>query len=90
LTNTTVSLQWLPPKFPNGIVRYYHIHYYLDDILQQQDLIDSFDEQQVINEQRRITVHDTKVFKCIFKNIIYCILIYILILHKILTKKKTP
>ncbi|XP_022172088.1 cytokine receptor-like isoform X2 [Myzus persicae] len=60
LTNTTVSLQWSPPKFTNGVVRYYHIHYYLDDILQQQDLIDSFDEQQVINEQRRITVHDTK------------------------------
>ncbi|KAL5237159.1 hypothetical protein ACI65C_004569 [Semiaphis heraclei] len=60
LTNTTVSLQWSPPKFANGVVRYYHIHYYLDDILQQQDLIDSIDEQQVINEQRRITVHDTK------------------------------
>jgi len=60
LTNTTVSLQWSPPKFTNGIVRYYHIYYYFDDVLQQQDLIDSFDEQQVINEQRRVTVHDTK------------------------------
>eukprot|EP00102_Acyrthosiphon_pisum_P024183 XP_016661393.1 PREDICTED: phosphatidylinositol phosphatase PTPRQ isoform X2 [Acyrthosiphon pisum] len=60
LTNTTVSLQWSPPKFTNGVVRYYHIHYYLDDIIQQQDLIDSFDEQQIINEQHRITVHDTK------------------------------
>ncbi|XP_060857654.1 cytokine receptor-like isoform X2 [Metopolophium dirhodum] len=60
LTNTTVSLQWSSPKFTNGVVRYYHIHYYLDNILQQQDLIDSFGEQQVINEQRRITVHHTK------------------------------
>jgi len=61
-----VSLQWSPPKFANGVVRYYHIHYYLDDILQQQDLIDSIDEQQVINEQRRITVHDTKVIILIY------------------------
>lgn len=74
-----MSLQWSPPKFTNGVVRYYHIHYYLDDILQQQDLIDSFDEQQVINEQRRITVHDTKVNLLIYlhKHDVYNINIFI-------------
>jgi len=56
-----VSLQWWSPKFSNSVVRYYHVDYYLDEILQQQDLIDSFDESIIINEQHRITVHDTKV-----------------------------
>ncbi|XP_016661394.1 uncharacterized protein LOC100575348 isoform X2 [Acyrthosiphon pisum] len=60
LTNTTVSLQWWSPKFSNSVVRYYHVDYYLDEIFQQQDLNDSFDEPKVINEQHRITVHDTK------------------------------
>lgn len=63
-TNTSINLTWFPPKFINGVVRYYYVHYILDDVLapqQQQDLIDSMDEQQSINEQRRVTVHDTKV-----------------------------
>jgi len=61
LTNTTMFLQWRSPKFSNSAVRYYHVDYYLDDIFQQQDLIDSSDEQKVINEQHRITVFDTMV-----------------------------
>ncbi|VVC44107.1 Hypothetical protein CINCED_3A018202 [Cinara cedri] len=61
LTNTSVTLKWLPPKFTNGIVRYYHIHYYIDQAPQQThqlDLIDeSLDDQQ---SERRITVHEPK------------------------------
>lgn len=62
LTNTTVAIQWLPPKFTNGVVRSYNVHYYLDDtdIQEQQDVIDSMDDQQSINE-RHVVVHDTKV-----------------------------
>jgi len=57
-------LSWLPPKFTNGIVRHYYVHYYLDDVLlpqQQRDLVDTSEELQTINEQRRITCHETKV-----------------------------
>lgn len=62
LTNTSVTLQWLPPKFTNGIVRYYHVHYFVDRTspqLHQQELIDELvDEQQT---ERHITVHEPKV-----------------------------
>lgn len=70
MTSTTLSLQWSPPKFTNGVVRYYHIDYYLDDtILQQNDFNDTYvDQQQVVNKQRRLTVYDTKV------SVIICIL----------------
>lgn len=60
-SNTSVTLQWSPPKFTNGVVRHYFVHYYLDDMPQQQDLNDFLDDQQSINERHRITVHDTKV-----------------------------
>lgn len=56
-----MTLQWLPPKFTNGIVRYYHVHYYVDRAQQpyQQDLIDdSLDEQQ---SERHTTVHEPRV-----------------------------
>lgn len=84
ITNTSVTIQWLPPKFANGVVRYYHVHYYLNDTpqeQQQQDMNDISDEQQSINEQRQITVDDTKVniyfysiksrFECVFILILF-------------------
>lgn len=58
-TNTSVALQWSPPKLTNGVVRHYFVHYYLDDISQQQD--DFLDEQQSVNQRHRIRAHDTKV-----------------------------
>lgn len=62
LTNTTVTIQWLPPTSTNGVVRFYKVHYYLDDtqMQQQQDIIDSIDDQQSVNE-RFVMVHETKV-----------------------------
>lgn len=69
-TNTSVTLQWSTPKLANGIVRYYFIHYFLDDIPQQQDLNDFLDEQQSVNQRNRITVHDTKVrIRCIIYSV---------------------
>lgn len=64
ISNTSIDLQWLPPKSSNGIIRDYIVNYYLDDAPQhqkQQDLIDLIDEQNFIFVQRNITVHDTKV-----------------------------
>lgn len=67
LTNTSATLSWQPPKYANGVVRYYYVHYYLDDIdlsvqqPQQLDMIDTSDEQQTVNERRRVTSLDTKV-----------------------------
>ncbi|VVC42350.1 Fibronectin type III,Immunoglobulin-like fold [Cinara cedri] len=67
LTNTSVTLKWLPPKCTNGIIRYYHIHYYIDQApqqLHQSDLIDeSLEEQQ---SERSITVHEPK---CLLENL---------------------
>lgn len=60
LSNTSVTLQWSPPKLTNGVVRYYHVHYYLDDLLQQPDSTDSLKVLQSMNE-RHVEVHDTKV-----------------------------
>ena len=27
ITSTTVKLQWMPPKYPNGVITRYSIHY---------------------------------------------------------------
>lgn len=59
-----MDISWTPPKFANGVVRYYLIQYCLDDLFEQQppgDLIDIVEEQKLITEQRNITVQDTKV-----------------------------
>lgn len=62
LTNTTVALQWLPPKFTNGVVRYYHVHYYVDRTSQQQHQQDMFDDSvDEQTERRHVTVHEPKV-----------------------------
>lgn len=71
VTNTSVTLQWLPPTFPNGVVRHYYVYYYLENEKhleqQQQDFIDSSDDQQSIyNEHHFITVYDTKVYTFLF------------------------
>lgn len=60
-TNTSVSLRWTPPKFPNGVVRYYFVHYHLNVSQQQRDLIDSLDEQQPSVEKNLVKIYDTKV-----------------------------
>lgn len=69
LTNTSATLSWQPPKHANGVVRHYYVHYYLDDVSlstqqpQQLDMIDTSDEQQTVNERRRVMSYDTKVRK---------------------------
>ena len=32
VTSTTVTLQWMPPKYPNGVITRYSIHYDGKDI----------------------------------------------------------
>lgn len=64
VTNTSVDISWTPPKFTNGVVRYYRVHYCLDDVFEQdlpRDLLDIVEDQKLITDERNVTVQDTKV-----------------------------
>lgn len=76
VTQSSVDLQWAPPKTKNGIIRYYRITYYMeknddeyDDI---EDSTDLYPEQQQI--KYTVTIRDIKVIhyirkiRCIFKD----------------------
>lgn len=50
ITQSSVDLQWLPPKMKNGIIRYYLITYYMerneDEYDEIEDTTDIFSEPQ--------------------------------------------
>lgn len=50
ITQSSVDLQWLPPKMKNGIIRYYLITYYMerneDEYDEIEDTTDIFSELQ--------------------------------------------
>lgn len=75
LTNTSVTLEWFPPKLPNGIIRYYSIDYYQSSNQphQQDQPEESVDEQ--LSSKSPIRTNEPKVriqislnFDAIFSN----------------------